>query len=69
MKVRSGLIAGLLAGAVIMVSSCGTSTPTETALPDSHQSYPEHLVLKGQLKGTLAGGGERARRPAFAAGP
>ena len=52
---RVALICGL-SGFVILVSGCGTSTPTQMALPDSHHSYPEHLVFTGQLRGALTSG-------------
>lgn len=55
MRIRTALIPASLFG-VALVSECGTSTPTQTALPDSHQTYSEYLVFKGQLRGTLTVG-------------
>ena len=55
MRIRTALIPASLFD-VALVSGCGTSTPTQTALPDSHQTYSEYLVFKGQLRGTLTVG-------------
>ncbi len=67
MRIRTALISASLFG-VALVSGCGTSTSTQTALPDSHQTYSEYLVLKGQLRGNADRRHKCAGRSACTAG-